>query len=799
MNILLIAQEPPLLASQVVTGNAVRCHQLRECLEAGGHRVTQVFQSDGKERIDNAFSGRDSLRSLIIKTKPDAILVSYWELVKLLPFDLEQPLVLDFIAPRPLEQLFENPGILAGELRQLNLVLRKCDLVLVGNELQKHLLVVPMLEAGFDIRRDLPIRVLPLSGRVAGAPTSDPMQDGWTLVSGGISWPWRNAIPYWRAIARYHRTLKDDQSKLKLFGGQYPLHDNYSDAELDYNFEELMPYDKFSEYLLNSAHIGLELAEPNIERRYSQSFRSLEFLRHGLPLICNRYLPIASLVEKFDAGWLIEEPEELPALLARIYADPANWRKKSLNALRLVEEALDPDRVAQPLLAWLATASKPDRLSEQDVPATAELGTPPLFERLKIQFKLGLRALRARLSGREKHTGIVIVTRSDLFPTDHGAAVKIVETAKGLAGHDRKVAIVTEERHRWWEVVSGSMVERRIPGWLRVFALPGMISKLLHFSKDIPLSNSFLYLPLSDGSFFFRTLYVARKIGAGILQAEFPAYARPCLKVRNFLGTQVVMVEHNVEYARLKAQIPELTDAQYDRFKAIELALCNQVNAVICVSDNDRQILAEDGVDPKRLYTIPHGVNLSAYSKPARSDVREKFGIPPGATLLVFHGTFAYEPNVQALSVFAEELLPRLQKLGLSCHVLAIGSSPPPTSPHGRIHLTGSVENLAEWLKSGDIAVVPLLEGGGTRMKIIDCFAASLPLISTSKGIEGIPVENGRDALVIDDWDEMAAAIISLSQDPELAETLAENGHVLAKKLDWHVITRRYLDLYRQI
>jgi glycosyltransferase involved in cell wall biosynthesis len=326
-----------------------------------------------------------------------------------------------------------------------------------------------------------------------------------------------------------------------------------------------------------------------------------------------------------------------------------------------------------------------------------------------------------------------------------------------------------------------------------------MISKLLHFSKDIPLSNSFLYLPLSDGSFFFRTLYVARKIGAGILQAEFPAYARPCLKVRNFLGTQVVMVEHNVEYARLKAQIPELTDAQYDRFKAIELALCNQVNAVICVSDNDRQILAEDGVDPKRLYTIPHGVNLSAYSKPARSDVREKFGIPPGATLLVFHGTFAYEPNVQALSVFAEELLPRLQKLGLSCHVLAIGSSPPPTSPHGRIHLTGSVENLAEWLKSGDIAVVPLLEGGGTRMKIIDCFAASLPLISTSKGIEGIPVENGRDALVIDDWDEMAAAIISLSQDPELAETLAENGHVLAKKLDWHVITRRYLDLYRQI
>ena len=799
MNILLIAQEPPLLASQVVTGNAVRCRQLRECLEAGGHRVTHVFQSDSKERNENAFSGRDSLRSLIIKNKPEAILVSYWELVKLLPFDLEQPLILDFIAPRPLEQLFENPDALAGELHQLNLALRKCDLVLVGNELQKHLMVVPMLEAGFDIRKDLPIRVLPLCGRVAGEPVSDPTQNGWTLVSGGISWPWRSAMPYWRAISRYHRTIEESQPQLKLFGGQYPLHDNYSDSELDYDFEELLPYDQFSEYLLSTAHIGLELAEPNIERRYSQSFRSLEFLRHGLPLICNRYLPIAALVQKFDAGWLIDEAEELPGLLAQIYADPANWRKKSANALQLVEEALSPDQLAQPLLDWLASAAKPDRLTEQVVLASPELGAPPLLERLKIQFKLAIRALRARISGSNKNTGIVIVTRADLFPTDHGAAVKIIETARGLGGHDRKVGIVTEERQRWWEVVDGSLVERRIPAWLRVFALPGIVSKLLHFSKDIPLSNSFLYLPLSDGSFFFRTLYVARRIDAGILQAEFPAYAKPCLKVRGVLGTQVVMVEHNVEYARLKAQIPELTDEQYERFKAIELVLCNRVNAVICVSDNDRQVLAEDGVDPNRLHTIPHGVDLSSYSRPARTGVREKFGIPPDATLLTYHGTFSYPPNREALSVFADELLPRLQKLGLTCHVLAIGRNPPPGSPHGRIHLAGSVENLAEWLKTADFAVVPLLEGGGTRMKIIDCFAASLPLISTSKGIEGIPVENGRDALVIDDWDEMATAIVDLSKNPERAEALAENGHVLAKKLDWHVIARRYLDLYQQI
>jgi glycosyltransferase involved in cell wall biosynthesis len=799
MKILLIAQEPPLVPTQIVTGNAVRSHQISSSLIAAGHHINHVYQSDGDPASEGAFENRDKLRSLIIKNKPDVVLVTYWELVKLLPFDLQQPLVLDFIAPRPLEQLYEDPGALKDQIRQLRLILQKCDLLLVGNELQKHLMIVPLLEAGFDIRSDLPICVVPLAAATVGSPVSDPIEQGWTLVSGGISWPWRQGTPYWRAITRFHRNQAGDSNRLVLLGGQYPLHESFSDSELDFEVEELLPYDQFSQFLSQSAHIGLELSEHNIERAYSQSFRSLEFLRHGLPLICNRYLSIAALVEKHDAGWLIDDPEEIPALLEHIYSDPAAWKDKSKNALKLVNQAMNPERVAKPLLDWLDAPGKAKMLPVQTAPIEAELGVPPLPRRLKIQLKLALRSIRARIFGTQDREGIVIVTRSDLIPTDHGAAVKIVETARGLAGHNRRVGIVTDERHRWWEIVEGQLQERKIPAWLRIFALPGMVSKLLHFSKDIPQSNSFLYLPLSDGSFFWRSLYVAQKIGAGIMQAEFPAYAKPCLKVRNVLGTQVVLVEHNVEYSRLKAQLAELTEVQYQRFKSIELALCNRVNAVVCVSDNDRQILAEDGVDPALLHTIPHGVNLASYTAPARADVRGKFNIPLDATLLVYHGTFSYPPNIEALDVFASELLPRLERLGKNCHVLAIGRSPPATSPHHRIHLTGSVEHMAEWLKSADIAVVPLIEGGGTRMKIIDCFAAKLPLISTAKGIEGIPVENGKDALVIDDWDEMAQAIISLSENAELAENLAENGHILAKKLDWHVIARRYLDLYRNI
>jgi len=261
----------------------------------------------------------------------------------------------------------------------------------------------------------------------------------------------------------------------------------------------------------------------------------------------------------------------------------------------------------------------------------------------------------------------------------------------------------------------------------------------------------------------------------------------------------VVLVEHNVEYDRIRAQVGELSQAQYENLKSIEISMCNQADAVVCVSDNDRRKLAVDGVDPGLMHTIPHGVNLQQYETDAVADGRERFGIPTDSPVLVYHGTFSYPPNREALRIFAEILLPELESRGLICHVLAVGKSPPVTTPHERIHFTGSVDRVAPWLKTADMAVIPLTDGGGTRMKIIDCFAASLPVISTSKGIEGIPVVSGRHALVLDDWNSMADAICELWRDREKADALARGGRKMAESLDWDVIAGKYASIYASL
>ena len=277
------------------------------------------------------------------------------------------------------------------------------------------------------------------------------------------------------------------------------------------------------------AHVGIELAEWNIERQYSQSFRSLEFLRHGLPILCNRYLPLSKLVEEYDAGWVVDEPESMGPLLAEIIATPGQWKDKSANAQKLVQETLQPKHSVRPLLDWLESPSKAARL--ETGPANREtapvLGVPPLGERLKRQFGLARTVLLNRMFGQERGPGIVIVTRGDLFPPDHGAAVRTMESARALARSGIPVGIVTDDRKHWFEFVGEEIVARKYPLWTRLLSIPAPLTKLLHFSKDIPYSNSFLYLPMTDGSFFWRTIAAARALHAGILQAEFPGLCTP--------------------------------------------------------------------------------------------------------------------------------------------------------------------------------------------------------------------------------------------------------------------------------
>jgi len=430
-------------------------------------------------------------------------------------------------------------------------------------------------------------------------------------------------------------------------------------------------------------------------------------------------------------------------------------------------------------------------------PSRLRPGTRLSLRRLGLGTVLGLASGKLWRRNRNPSGGrvAVMVTRSDIEPANHGAAVKIRRLAEAMSRRLEAVFIVTDDRRHYLAVRDGFTTVGRFPRWLSLLAAPRPWVILRLLLRGFPVSNLFLYYPLADASYARRALWLGRRHDVALWLAEFPAYARACLRARAVFGGRAVLAEHNVEYQRIREQVAELGPARYELLRYWELRLCNAADAVVCVSSKDRDVLARDGVPVDLLHVIPHGVDLAAYRDAEAVDVRTAYDLPAGCLVLVYHGTYRYPPNLEAMRWLGAEILPRLESPEREVRVLAIGLDPPSRSPHPGIVFTGPVDQLPGILRGCDMAVVPLRQGGGTRMKVLDYFAAELPVISTAKGMEGLGLTPGSEYTEADDAAAFAQAVRRLENDAALRADLARRAGRYVEALDWGAIGSRYLAL----
>jgi glycosyltransferase involved in cell wall biosynthesis len=99
-----------------------------------------------------------------------------------------------------------------------------------------------------------------------------------------------------------------------------------------------------------------------------------------------------------------------------------------------------------------------------------------------------------------------------------------------------------------------------------------------------------------------------------------------------------------------------------------------------------------------------------------------------------------------------------------------------------RIELTGPVPDAVAELASAQVAVVPLLAGSGTRLKIMEAWAAGRAVVSTSLGAEGLDVRHGKHLLLADDPAGFAAAVSKLLESEELRGQLGAAGRALYER-----------------
>lgn len=139
----------------------------------------------------------------------------------------------------------------------------------------------------------------------------------------------------------------------------------------------------------------------------------------------------------------------------------------------------------------------------------------------------------------------------------------------------------------------------------------------------------------------------------------------------------------------------------------------------------------------------------------------------------------AYFPNVAGARFFAEQVLPLVRRRVPDVALRLIGRSPHPSlralaAADPAIVVTGAVADGAEHIAEGRVVVVPLRHGSGPRLKILEAWALDRPVVSTSKGCEGLDCRDGDDLLVADRPEAFADAICRLLDDPALAAHLVQ-------------------------
>jgi len=109
---------------------------------------------------------------------------------------------------------------------------------------------------------------------------------------------------------------------------------------------------------------------------------------------------------------------------------------------------------------------------------------------------------------------------------------------------------------------------------------------------------------------------------------------------------------------------------------------------------------------------------------------------------MLFVGSFRHDPNRVAMDWFARQVLPLILARQPQARVVLAGSDPPPAHTYadtaGRLELLGFVEDIREPLAKYSVFVCPILSGSGVRVKLLEAFAAGIPVVSTHIGAEGL-------------------------------------------------------------
>src|SRR5262249_42734291 len=145
--------------------------------------------------------------------------------------------------------------------------------------------------------------------------------------------------------------------------------------------------------------------------------------------------------------------------------------------------------------------------------------------------------------------------------------------------------------------------------------------------------------------------------------------------------------------------------------------------------------------------------------------------------------SITYSANLDAVRFFTSEIFPTIRRSRPDVSFIVTGSTGQVDTSAltlgGQVTFTGRVPDVGRLVGESSVCVVPLRAGGGTRLKILEAMAIGTPVVTTTKGAEGLAVNDDEHLLIADSPHEFAACVLRLMDDAALRERLATNGRRL--------------------
>lgn len=242
-----------------------------------------------------------------------------------------------------------------------------------------------------------------------------------------------------------------------------------------------------------------------------------------------------------------------------------------------------------------------------------------------------------------------------------------------------------------------------------------------------------------------------------------------------------ILDEHNIEYDLLHRMsagdkgIRRLYNyVNFLKLRHEEWRMWRQFDGCTVPSRRDEQVLLNDSPQTSTA-VVPNAVDTDFF--------RPNWG-PSEPMTIVFFGANHYYPNTDAITYFVREILPIIKRDHPQAQLLIVGNSPEAlyrlAAPD--IILTGTVDDIRDYLARASVIVAPLRIGGGTRLKILEAMAMGKPVVATAIGAEGLDVTHQKDILLADTAEDFARQVSYLLSHPAEALALGQAARTLVEQ-----------------